>query len=126
MRNEELSKGTWLVVVEEGHTSATQIEPDFPELDAALYHVKEGMLKAMHEKSKMRPSSIPWSKKEIKAWDAYQKIMGKDMPTYFQFPSLHDIAKAGCEVIREKAKKEKKKYRNKPNKKVNPIMDLEI
>jgi hypothetical protein len=36
---DNLQKGTWLVVVEDGSTSAVQIKPDFAEIDAALHYV---------------------------------------------------------------------------------------
>lgn len=121
-----LSKGSWLVVVEEGCTSTYKIDPDFPELDAALHYVKEAMVKEMHEASKMRPHSVNMSIKERKAWATYEKIMGKDKPSYFKFASLYDIAQAGCQVIKKEAMNNKKKYRAKPKREVNSIMDLEL
>jgi len=122
----ELEKGAWLVVVEENSRSATPIEPDFPELDAALYDVKEEMLKVMREKAEMRPSSVRMSDKEIKAWEAYKKTMGEDIPTFFEYASLYEIAEAGCRVIHERAKATKKKFRSKPKKKTNSILELEV
>ena len=40
-------------------------------------------------------------KKERRAWDAYEKIMGKDKPTYFHFASMDEIAREGCEAIKK-------------------------
>ena len=123
---DNLEKGTWLVVVEDGSTSATQIKPDFAEIDAALYYMKEAMVRAMAKKAELRPHSTKMSKKEIKAWEAYEATMGKDMPTYFSYPSLYDIATAGCETIKEKAKKNKKKFEKEIKRNGNPISDLEL
>lgn len=128
MRN-DLGKGSWLVVVEDNCTSTTPIDPDFTELDAALYYVKEAMIKAMSEKSKMRPKSVRMSNKELKAWKAYEKIMGDDKPAYFEFASLDEIAKAGCEVIKSRSVSNKKKYRKKCKNKIenmNSILELEV
>ena len=127
MRTDEFTKGTWLVVVEDGCTSVKRIDPDFPELDAALHYVHDTMTKAMSRKAKMRPKSIRMSDKEIEAWKAYEKVMGADdIPRYFEFASLSEIADAGCKVIKKRAKSEKKKYRANPKEKINSILDLEV
>ena len=118
--------GHWLVVKTKGCSSATQIDPDYAELDAALYHVREAMIQAMHKKSELRSKSGLMSEKEQRAWKAYDKIMGADKPTYFEFPSLYEIAQAGCDVIKEKAKRNIAKHRAKMVDKGHPIMDLEV
>jgi hypothetical protein len=88
--------------------------------------MKEAMVRAMSKKAELRPHSTKMSKKEIKAWEAYEATMGKDMPTYFSYPSLYDIATAGCEAIKEKAKKNKKKFAKEIKRNINPISDLEL
>ena len=123
---DDLEKGTWLVVVEDNTTSAVQVNPDFIEIDAALHYMKEAMVRSMAKKAELRPHSTKMSKKEIKAWETYNETMGKDMPTYFSYPSLYDIATAGCEAIREKVKKNKNKFAKEIKRNINPITDLEL
>jgi hypothetical protein len=100
-----LDKGAWYVVVKNGCTSIrTAIEPKFKELDAALHYLHEGLVDAISDASKIRPTSVKLSEKEIKAWDAFEKIMGgKDnLPRYFaQYASYDEIARKGCEYLRK-------------------------
>lgn len=129
MNATDLSKGTWLVVVEDGGSSATtRIEPDFIELYAASVESKDAMMEMMMEKSKLRPRSVKLSKKEQKTWKAYDEIMGKDCPKYFEYASFDEIADAGISVLIEKAKRNKKliKKRRKPNSEVDTISNLEL
>jgi len=120
-----LKKGCWLVTVEKNSKSARWIDPDFPELDAALEYVRDEMVKAMFEQSKLRPRTIKMSVKERKAWRAFKKTMGKDVPALFEYASLDEIAKAGCDVIKQKAKKAKQ-ARRKRMEIINPISSLEV
>lgn len=114
-----LTNGSWLVIVNGNSTSIRKvIEPKFLELEASLKYLEEGLCSAMLDSAKLRPRSTPISKKEQKAWAAFQKIMGKDHPVYFEFASLHEIAQKGCEYLRKvmvenkcNIKKIEKKYR---------------
>lgn len=140
-----LSNGCWLVVVRGGSTCCRNfIDPKLVELDAALKYLEDGLVEAMHEAAKMRPRSVKMSKKELKAWKAYEKVMGKDNPSYFEYASLWEIANKGCEYLKkiiyenkydpEKIKEkygkhyiehvEKIKKDRKPPQ--NSIMDLEV
>lgn len=97
-----LQMGTWLVVVKAGCTSCRPIDkPEYAKLDFALHELKEVMVKAMLEAAKLRPSVTKLSKKEQKAWKAYEEIMGKDKPSYFHFASMEEIAREGCEAIKK-------------------------
>lgn len=134
----DLPKNTsWLVVRNENSTSYRQIDPLFIELDAALYFLKEGMIKTMLDKSSLRPRSQKMTRKEQKAWKAYNEIMGKDSPTFFAYPSMNDIAESGCKFIKdiliknemniEKISKTHcKKTKKQKREKNNPISDLEV
>lgn len=127
MNAKELSKGSWLVTVEDGSSSATTaIEPDFIELHAASHYVREAMVKAMHEKSQLRPRTIRMSSKEKKAWKAYEKIMGDDIPAYFEYASLYEIADAGIKVLVGKAKRKKQSNRKIITKINNTIMSMDL
>lgn len=127
-----LPNGSWLVVVEKGCTSCKRyIRPMLPELDAALHYLQEGLCKAMHKVSELRPHSTKMSKKERRAWDAYEKIMGKDMPSYFYYPSLNEIAEKGCEYLKQimlenNLDKDKIKEKYEVKKVIDTILDLEV
>ena len=98
-----LAEGYWLVTVKSGSKSIRQmLKPSFVEVDAALEILKDSMLDAMRKASLMRSKSSPLSVKEQKAWKVFEEAMGDDMPKYFEFASLNDIAEAGCQAIREK------------------------
>jgi hypothetical protein len=122
-----LTKGKWLVIVDENSSSATtRIDPDFIELYAASHEVKEKMAEALHEKSKLRPSSQKISKKEQKAWEAYKEIMGEDVPALFEYASVYEIVEAGIDVLIEQAKCNKKRTKQKKKKTINPIYQIEV
>jgi len=124
---DDAGDGAWLVIKIGNSTSRRPIKPCFEELDAALNFLLEGMTKAMSKKSKLRPRSVRMSKKEIRAWKAYDKIMGKDKPQYFEYASLYEIAEAGRDYVRKKivAKKNKEK-REEITDMGNPILALDI
>lgn len=132
-----LEEGSWMVVVKKNSTSIKSIKKPIKskliELDSALHYLSEGLIESMHEASKMRPRATLLSKKEQKAWEAYKKIMGKDMPTYFYYDSLHDIADRGCKYLRKvilenncDVNKIKEKYEIKKREVNNSIEELEV
>lgn len=129
-----LGKGSWLVIVNDGCTSIRSVvNPKFIELDAALKYLEESLCDAMSKASEMRPMSIPISEKEQKAWKAFRTIVGKDMPRYFEYKSLSEIANKGCEYIKKimlennmDLDKIKKKYEIKKKEVKNSIFGLGI
>jgi len=131
---EGLTTGAWLIIVTKGCKSIkTTLKPKLAELDAALEYLHEGLCKAMYKANEMRPRSIVMSKKEQKAWKAFDKIMGKDKPNGFEFASNSEIADKGCEYLRNimlenkcDIKKIEKKYKIKPRKIINAISDLQL
>lgn len=134
MNTNELEEGTWLVVVDGNSTSYKQIKPDFLEVEAALSYLQEKMVKEMHKICEMRPKTTIMSKKEQKAWAKYKEIMGKDMPKYFEFPSLYEISQKGCEflkenIVKKKTHKKSKTYKTLEEEKkriINPILQLDF
>lgn len=119
--------GAWLVIKNGNCTSRRPLKPDFEELDAALNYLLEGMVQAMSEKSKLRPKSVRMSKKEIRAWNAYEKIMGKDKPQYFEYASLYEIAEAGRDYVRKRiVTKKRREKREEIVDMGNPILLLDI
>jgi len=126
-----LGRGTWLVVVKENGLSARNfVNPKIIELEAALHYLREGLCDAMYKASEMRPSSTVMSKNEKKAWKAFKKIVGKDMPRYFQYDSIQSVVDKGCEYVKDVMAKNncdveeiKEKYEVKKN--INSIFGLE-
>jgi len=127
-----LPNGSWLVIVKKGCTSCKRlIKPSFLELDAALHYLEEGLTNAMAEASKMRPRSTKMSKKERGAWDVYEKTMGKDMPRYFEYSSLGEIAEKGREYLKKvmlenSCDKDKIRAKYEVIKVIDTILDLEV
>ena len=129
-----LGKGSWLVVVKNGSTSIrTQLSPKLSELDAALRYLEDGLVTAIVKAGEMRPKKIKISEKEQKAWKAYKKIVGEDMPNYFQFSSAQEISEKACNYIKKimvendmNIEKIKEKHEIKRKEIVNGIFNLEI
>lgn len=111
-----LEKGHWLINIMPNSTSLRyKLNPEieYPNLAAALEEYKDEIVSCMSEASKLRPHSIKMSKKEIKAWNEYKKIMGKNIPMYFGYMSLWDIANAGIKRLGEKIIEKRKNERPK-------------
>jgi len=132
---EGLGKGIYLVSVRPGCTTIrTMLNPKFAELDAALDCLQEGLTKAIAKQSEMRPSSIPLTVREQKAWKAFDKIMGGQKVRYFAtFASYSEIAESGATYVKKimlenncNVDKIKRKYGKKLRKLKNSIMELEI
>lgn len=122
-----LSDGFWLVEVDGGSRSYIPIKPDYPELDAALKTLKNELTQGLLKESEIKPKVTILSKKERKAWDAYEKIMGDEKPTCFYYDSIHDIVHNACENIHKKTmnkKRRSKKAMKKPIK--NTIKELSL
>ena len=97
-----LGSGAWLVIVKPGSTSCrNKVDTNHIEIDASLQYLHDGLCKAMAEKSKLRPKSVRMSPKEIRAWKAYEKIMGKDIPMYFEYASHSEIADSACDYVKK-------------------------
>lgn len=136
---EGLYNGAWLVVVEKGSTIIEQaLNPKTAELDAALYYLREELVRAISKSAEAQPP-IPISKKEQKAWAKFKRSMGKmgktgkNMLNMLCHPSYYDIADSGCQRIRKimlenkmSVDKIKEKYEVKERKIINAIEDLEV
>ena len=128
-----LGEGDWLVTVKPGSQSMrTMLNPDLANLEAAIHHLEDGLVRAIAKASELKPRSTPLTPKEQKAWKAFDKIMGNEKVRYFaQFSSYYDIASAGCQHIHKimvenncDVEKIKKKYPIKKRNE-NSILDLE-
>jgi len=129
-----LEEGAWLVTVDGNCKSIRQqLDPKMAELDAALFYLKEELARELYQKSQMRPKSRLMSKKEIKAWDAYKKIMGRDISAYFEYASFDEMASGACDRIKKivlenngDIVKIKEKYEIKKRSTCNAVTELEI
>ena len=99
-----LPEGAWLVIVGPGNTAIRRaLNPAYAELEAAMRTAEDAMCTAMIEASKLRPREHEMSKKEQRAWAAYKKIMGDDVPRYLgEYASVQEIVQAGLDAIRVK------------------------
>ena len=84
------------------------VEPDLTSVKAALVEFKEVLVNKLRDASKLRPITIKISKKERKAWDNYEKEMGKDIPVMFGYQSLSDIAEEAISEFEKSVLKSKK------------------
>jgi hypothetical protein len=107
-----LQKGHWLLNVQPGSTSyryKLDTEAEYPNLIAAIEEYKDILIEKMRKAGELRPRSIQMSKKETKAWEKYKEIMGKDIPSYFEYESLQGIVdewvKKITEILLEKRNK---------------------
>ena len=131
---EGLGEGAWMVIVEKGCTSIrTAVNPKLIELDVALRYLEDGLCKAMSKASEMRPKRTPITLKEQKAWKAFRKTMGVDMPSYFYYASFQEIASHGCDYIKKIMLENnmnmdiiKDTYRIEKKQCKNPILDLGV
>jgi hypothetical protein len=113
-----LTNGVWIVVVGPNSKSCRRkLNAKHAELDGALEYLHEGLCKAMCKAGEIKSRSVKMSPKELRAWKAYDKIIGKDKPSAFCFASYSDIADSACEYIRKiliengcNVKKIKEKY----------------
>jgi len=129
-----LTNGYWLVRVYDGGKSIkTLLNPQYKDLVAALDFLQETLCHEIYLAGKMRPRSVKISDKEQMAWEVFQKIMGEDMPNYFQFLSCNDISQKAVNKIKDimiennlDINKIKRKYPKKVTKICNAISLLQI
>ena len=87
-----LHEGNWIVQVKPGSKSISQLKkPDFTAVDSAVLEFKDILVDKVYQASQLRPLTVKLTDKEKRAWDAYKKIMGDDLPTMFGYVSIHQI-----------------------------------
>jgi hypothetical protein len=127
-----LGIGSWMVVVHKNGLSARSlIKPKLLEIEAAIFYLKEILREELSKASRMRPASAVMSKKEQKAWKAYRKIVGKDMPSYFQYDSIYDVVEKACEkfsdiIIENKCNIDDIKDKYEVKKHINSTSGMEV
>jgi hypothetical protein len=96
-----LKNGFYLIHAYECGRSLQKVHPDKAAVKAAFEIAKDAMLDALIEASRMRPGDgvTPLSRKEKKAFAAYQKVMGKGSIARFHSESLHGIIEAGIKAL---------------------------
>ena len=104
---EGLSEGTWVVVVKPGQRSMRiQTCSDFSRLDAALLEFEDHLSHAIRKASELRPQQRKVSEKEQKAWAAYKRVMGDDMPFVVgEYPSCQEIAQNAIASLKQRISK---------------------
>jgi len=128
---EGLHNGAWLIIVKPNCQSIKKvINPEFIKLDAALEYLMDGLCHAMSKAGEIRSRNTKMSKKEIRAWKEFDRIMGKDKLSLFEYASYWEIVNAGREYIKKimienKMDIEQIKKNFKPKKIINSILGLE-
>jgi hypothetical protein len=65
---------------------------------------EEAMLSAMHKRSEGRPSKVPLTERQRKAWEELKEAFGDDM-FYITYPSPMDIVEEGLKAMQDEATK---------------------
>jgi len=91
------SEGFYLVhVCPNSRSMRAAISPDFAELECAYAILGEEITKAMHEAGSLKLTSSDDKNPElVKTWAKIKKALGKKMPNYFEYASLHEIVEKG-------------------------------
>lgn len=98
-------KGAHLVMCYPGGQSTKyNIDPAYAPMIAAGRVAEEAMLSAMHKLSEGRPSKVPLTKKQQKAWKDLKEAFGDDM-FYITYPSPMDIVQEGLKAMQDEATK---------------------
>ena len=103
---EGLGNGSWLIVVDNGFTSIREsLTPDTAAVEAAFKIAEEKLVKILAKASeaKLSKRSIPMTKRERKAWKAYDDVMKGEKFLYFEYDSLYGIAQNILKELRQKS-----------------------
>lgn len=106
---EGLSAGLWLVVVKPGMKSIRRLlDPEYPEIEAALYEYHECVVEALRQAHEAEPETRPLTPTEQRAWQAYSKILKGDAQRMrLVRKSMSDIADAAAEALRKKIREKR-------------------
>ena len=100
-----MPKGAHLVMVYPGGRSTRyQVDVAYAPMIAAGRVAEEAMLSAMHKRSEGKPSKVPLTEKQRKAWKELKEAFGDDM-FYITYPSPMDIVQEGLKAMQDEAEK---------------------
>jgi len=100
-----MPKGAHLIMCYPGGKSTRyNINIDYAPLIAAGRVAEEAMLSAMHKRSEGKPSKVPLTEKQRKAWKELKEAFGDDM-FYITYPSPMDIVQEGLKAMQDEATK---------------------
>ncbi len=98
-------KGAHLVMCYPGGRSTRyNVNVEYAPMIAAGRVAEEAMLSAMHKRSEGKPSKVPLTEKQRKAWKQLKEAFGDDM-FYITYPSPMDIVQEGLKAMQEEAAK---------------------
>lgn len=90
--------GDYLVRVRKGstciHWSKKKLNVDYAKVEVAMAECAANIAREISKNSESKPTSRPWTAREIKAWEAYKRIAGKDSMLTISSKSAQDIAEA--------------------------------
>jgi hypothetical protein len=101
-----IGKGSWLVTVERGRTSARLLlSPDHAGFVAASQVAIDAMMDAMRQESAWKPRRDAVSPTQKRAYAAYREIMGDEIMC-LERSSAWDIAQAGIDAVQREMERE--------------------
>jgi len=87
-----------------GRSTRYNIDPALAPMIAAGRVAEDRICEAVRVASKMRPRQQPLTKKQLQAWQQWNKAMGNDVYT-IESPCARDIADASIKALQEEAEK---------------------
>ena len=100
-----MPKGAHLIMCYPGGKSTRyNVNIDYAPMIAAGRVAEEAMLSAMHKRSEGRPSKVPLTERQRKAWEELKEAFGDDM-FYITYPSPMDIVQEGLKAMQDEATK---------------------
>jgi hypothetical protein len=100
-----MPKGAHLIMCYPGGKSTRyNVNIDYAPMIAAGRVAEEAMLSAMHKRSEGRPSKVPLTERQRKAWEELKEAFGDDM-FYITYPSPMDIVEEGLKAMQDEATK---------------------
>lgn len=97
-------KGSHLVTVDENFTSTKcNVDPNYVMLLAAAEVVRHKLIEQLMWAGEARPSQVAITPAQNAAWEMMRKEFGDEL-CWVQYPSAHDCADAGIEVLMDAAK----------------------
>ncbi len=95
--------GDYLVRVRKSSTSVhwlkKPISVNYAKVEAAMAEGAAAIARAISLHSESKPTSRPWTAKEVEAWEAYKKIAGSDATLTLTSKSAQEVAEAAIWVL---------------------------
>lgn len=102
------SHGWWLLHVAPGRQSWAMVEPNRAAVEAAMRIAENAMVAAMQRACSIEDRAARGMTKDpdrnarwMKAWRAWEKAAGEELPQVFRGVSMVDVVRAGLDALRK-------------------------